>query len=60
MDLDLKNILVIDIETVACAEDYDNMDDRLRKQWDRKSVYLHNPDTLSSSVDEVQRQPVIR
>jgi len=49
MDLDLKNILVIDIETVACAEDYDNLDDRLRKQWDRKSVYLHNPDTLSSA-----------
>lgn len=49
MDLDLKNILVIDIETVACAEDYDNLDDRLRKQWDRKSVYLHNPDKLSSA-----------
>lgn len=49
MDLDLKNILVIDIETVACAEDYDNLDDRLRKQWDRKSVYLHNPNTFSSA-----------
>lgn len=49
MDLDLKDILVIDIETVACAEDYDNLDDRLRKQWDKKSVYLHNPNTLSSA-----------
>jgi len=44
---DLRNILVIDIETVGCAENYQALDDRLKKEWDRKSKFLLNNDIMS-------------
>ena len=44
---DLRNILVIDIETVGCAENYQALDDRIKKEWDRKSKFLLNNDIMS-------------
>ena len=49
MVIDLKNILIIDIETVSCVADYKQLNERLSKQWDKKASWLHNADTLSSA-----------
>ncbi len=49
MRIDLKNILVLDIETIACEKDYHDLSDRLKKQWDKKSSYFQNNDSLSSA-----------
>ncbi len=46
---DLKNILILDIETIGCAKEYNDLDERLKKQWDKKSSYFQQNDTLSSS-----------
>lgn len=37
---DLKNILFLDIETVGQTIDYQNLDERLKKQWARKAAFL--------------------
>ena len=49
MDYDLKNILVLDIETVSCVEEYKLLDDRFKKQWDKKSSNFKEADVKSSS-----------
>lgn len=36
MNADLKDILFLDIETVGCANDYNQLSDRLKAQWTRK------------------------
>ncbi len=36
MNADLKDILFLDIETVGCANDYNQLNDRLKAQWARK------------------------
>jgi len=47
-DQELTNILFVDIETVSGSPDYHQMDDRLKKHWDRKSGFLNNPNELST------------
>lgn len=37
---ELRDVILIDIETVACAPNYDALDERLKVQWARKSSYL--------------------
>lgn len=37
---DFKNILFIDIETVACTDSYPNLDERLKVQWARKAGFF--------------------
>jgi len=37
---DFRNILFIDIETVACSADYAAVDERLKVQWARKASYF--------------------
>jgi len=37
---DFKNILFIDIETVACAPNYAGLDERLKVQWARKANFF--------------------
>jgi len=37
---DYRNILFIDIETVACTGDYAQMDERLKIQWARKASFF--------------------
>jgi DNA polymerase elongation subunit (family B) len=48
MQTDLKNILILDIETIACVGSYSELDDRLKKQWDKKSTHLYNSEERSS------------
>jgi DNA polymerase elongation subunit (family B) len=44
--MDHRNILIIDIETVSAVSSYDELDDRLKKQWDRKASFLKNEEDL--------------
>ncbi len=37
---DFRNILFIDIETVACTPSYDSLDERLKVQWARKAGFF--------------------
>ena len=48
MENELKNILFIDIETVSSERVYDDLNDRLKSQWDRKAGFLRNENELSS------------
>jgi DNA polymerase elongation subunit (family B) len=45
--MDIKNTLIIDIETVSTFESYDNLNERLKKQWDRKAALIKNEDNLA-------------
>lgn len=40
MNHELRDILFIDIETVAQTPDYPSLDERLRAQWARKAIFL--------------------
>jgi len=46
--VDLKNILVLDIETISAFRSYGEMNERFKKQWERKASLLKNDDNLSS------------
>ena len=37
---ELKNILLLDIETVACTDNFVALDERLKVQWSRKASFL--------------------
>ena len=41
---DFKNILFLDIETVASTDDYASLDDRMKTQWGRKTNFLKQRD----------------
>ncbi|MGK7389195.1 MAG: ribonuclease H-like domain-containing protein [Candidatus Cyclobacteriaceae bacterium M2_1C_046] len=41
MNSQLENILFLDLETVKATHQYHEMEERLRKQWDKKSVWLN-------------------
>ena len=47
MTEEIKNILFLDIETVACTAHYDQLDERLKAQWARKVSYLKNDEAWS-------------
>lgn len=47
MDPQLFNILFLDIETAAQFRTYDEMPERMKPLWDRKSAYLKNDKELS-------------
>lgn len=40
MQADLSNILFLDIETVACSDDYNQLPERLKTQWARKVSFF--------------------
>ena len=44
--IDIRNTLIIDIETASISGSYNDLDERLKKQWDRKAVCLKNVDQL--------------
>lgn len=44
---ELNQILFLDIETVACTDNYQALDERLKTQWSRKSSYLKRDDLQS-------------
>lgn len=54
MDVRLKNLLILDIETVALSKDYNELPESLQKHWDRKASFLKNDDELPA--DELYGQ----
>lgn len=49
MEYDINNILIVDIETVATSQEYFGLNERLQKEWDRKSANFKNADIKSSA-----------
>ncbi|MCS6973243.1 MAG: 3'-5' exonuclease [Cyclobacteriaceae bacterium] len=47
MIAELRDILFLDIETVACTADYGSLDERMRTQWERKASWLKREEGLS-------------
>ena len=41
---ELKNILFIDIETVACTDQYVTLEERMKVQWSRKATFFRQRD----------------
>ncbi len=48
MQNDLKNLLIIDIETVSSFKEYSEMPERLQQLWDKKASFLRNDDNQNS------------
>lgn len=44
-NIDIKNVLFLDIETVAQVFEYDNLDPAVRSLWNSKFAYLEGGDT---------------
>lgn len=47
MNANLRNLLILDIETVALTKEYQELNPALRKHWERKAAYLKNEEDLS-------------
>ncbi|XOV92766.1 MAG: 3'-5' exonuclease [Bacteroidota bacterium] len=47
MDRSLRNILIVDIETVALEKDYARIPDGLKKHWERKAGFIRNEEELT-------------
>ena len=45
MNLELRDILFLDIETVASTDNYNSIDERLKVQWSRKANYFKRDST---------------
>ena len=52
---ELKNILIVDIETVSANQDFWELDPRLQDQWARKSEFFKNEEELSVAELFAQR-----
>jgi len=48
MEQNLRNILFLDIETVGCAPNYSELEERFKKEWDKKSRFLLNSDVMTA------------
>jgi len=48
--IDIRNTLIIDIETVSISENYNDLDERLKKQWERKAAFLKNEEQLPAEA----------
>ncbi len=48
MDYRLKNLLILDIETVAVSKEYQDLNADYKKQWERKAGFIRNEDELSA------------
>ncbi len=48
MDHRLKNLLILDIETVASSKEYQKLNAEMRKHWERKASFLRNEEELSA------------
>ena len=46
--IDIKNTLIIDIETVSAVRSYDDLNERLKKQWNRKAALIKNEENLGA------------
>lgn len=47
---ELRDLLFIDIETVASTDDYASMDERLKVQWSRKASFLRRDSQLTDEA----------
>lgn len=47
---DLRDILFLDIETVACESEYGNLSERLKVQWARKANFMRRNDDLTDEA----------
>ncbi len=47
MIAELRDILFLDIETVACANNYFSLDERIRTQWQRKAAWLKREENMT-------------
>jgi 3'-5' exonuclease len=45
--IDIKNTLIVDIETISVAGDYHELNERMKKQWDRKASLIKNEESLT-------------
>ncbi|MEP0365454.1 MAG: 3'-5' exonuclease [Cyclobacteriaceae bacterium] len=48
MDHRLKNLLIVDIETVAQSADFSDIPESLQHHWERKASFLRNEEELSA------------
>ncbi|MFT4834265.1 MAG: DNA polymerase elongation subunit (family B) [Marinoscillum sp.] len=48
MDYRLKNLLILDIETVAATNDYTTLSPDMQKHWERKAGFLRNEEEYSA------------
>lgn len=49
-DIDIRNILFLDIETVPQYSEYTVMPEKLQKLWDKKSTYFRSEDETAEDV----------
>lgn len=54
----LKDILFIDIETVAQSPDYEDIDERLQKHWERKASFFKNESDATAAELYVERAAI--
>jgi DNA polymerase elongation subunit (family B) len=47
MSPELRDILFLDIETVACTDAYHSLDERLKVQWSRKAGFLKRDEDIT-------------
>lgn len=47
MNSELRDILFLDIETVACTDNFRSLDERLQTQWERKAGFIKRDETLT-------------
>jgi DNA polymerase elongation subunit (family B) len=47
MSPELRDIIFLDIETVACTSNFQSLDERLKVQWSRKANFLRRDDVIS-------------
>jgi DNA polymerase elongation subunit (family B) len=47
MTPELRDILFLDIETVACTDNFQSLDERLQTQWSRKAGFLKRDEIIS-------------
>jgi 3'-5' exonuclease len=50
MHPDLSGILFLDIETVACVDDYSKLSERLKTQWARKASFIKKENQTEADV----------
>lgn len=47
MTTDLRDIVFLDIETVACTDNFEMLDERLKTQWSRKASFLKRDEGIT-------------
>jgi predicted PolB exonuclease-like 3'-5' exonuclease len=54
----LKSTLFIDIETVAQSANFEDVNERLQKHWERKASFLKNDDKLTAAEMYIDRAAI--